>query len=61
MDFFLLKRGAFLERKEMNLAINLSVPLNISKSKLKHFRKKQKNDLKIIEEDQLLILFGSRF
>ena len=52
MDFFLFKRGAFLERKEMNLAINLSVPLNISKSKLKHFRKNQKNELQIVEEDQ---------
>jgi hypothetical protein len=50
MDFFLLKKGAFLERKEMNLAINLLMPLNISKSKLKHFNKNR--DLEIVEEDQ---------
>ncbi|PWA08444.1 FemAB family protein [Flavobacterium laiguense] len=54
VDFLLLKRGAFLEKKEMNLAINLTVTLNISKSKLKHFRRNQKFDLQIIEEDQLV-------
>jgi hypothetical protein len=50
MDFFLFKKGAFLERKEMNLAINLAVPLTISKSKLKHFNKNL--DLEIVEENQ---------
>ncbi|KFF06173.1 GNAT family N-acetyltransferase [Flavobacterium reichenbachii] len=49
-DFFLFKRGAVLERKEMNLAVNLSVPLSISKSKLKHFRRIEKIHLDIIEE-----------
>jgi hypothetical protein len=52
-DFFLLKKGAFLERKEMNMAINLAMPLTISKSKLKHFRKIEELDLEIVEEQQL--------
>lgn len=51
MDFFLLKRGAVLERKEMNLAINLTVPLKISKSKMKHFRRIENLDLDIFEEE----------
>ncbi|TDX11421.1 FemAB family protein [Flavobacterium sp. S87F.05.LMB.W.Kidney.N] len=51
IEFFLIKRGAVLERKEMNLAVNLSMPLKISKSKLKHFRRiEKKNDLYIVEE-----------
>jgi hypothetical protein len=50
MDFFLFKREAVLERKEMNLAINLALPLQISKSKLKHFRRIENLDLDIIEE-----------
>jgi hypothetical protein len=53
MDFLLIKRGAVLVKKEMNLAINLSVPLDISKSKLKHFRKCQKNEMQIVEGNQL--------
>ena len=52
-DFFLFKKGAFLERKEMNLAINLSMPLTISRSKLKHFRKIEQLHLEIVEEQQL--------
>jgi hypothetical protein len=52
MDFLLLRRGAILEKKEMNLAINLTNALNMSKSKLKHFRKNQKSDLHIVEENQ---------
>jgi hypothetical protein len=51
-DFFLLKRGASLEKKEMNLAINLAMPLRISKSKLKHFRKNEELDLELVEEHQ---------
>jgi len=51
MDFFLLKRGAVLERKEMNLAVNLTVPLKISKSKMKHFRRIENLDLDIFEEE----------
>ena len=51
MDFFLMKRGAVLERKEMNLAVNLTIPLNISKSKMKHFRRIENLDLDIFEEE----------
>ncbi|MCR4030494.1 MULTISPECIES: FemAB family protein [Flavobacterium] len=50
MEFFLMRRHAVLERKEMNLAINLSVPLKISKSKLKHFRRIENLDVEIVEE-----------
>ncbi|WP_316632902.1 GNAT family N-acetyltransferase [uncultured Flavobacterium sp.] len=50
-DFFLFKRGAISERKEMNLAINLELPLQISKSKLKHFRRIENLDLDIVEEN----------
>ena len=50
IDFFLFKKGAFLDRKEMNLAINLSLPLKISKSKLKHFRRIESLDLYVVEE-----------
>ncbi|KAF2516512.1 GNAT family N-acetyltransferase [Flavobacterium foetidum] len=49
-DFFLFKRNAVLERKEMNLALNLQASLQISKSKMKHFRRIEKLDLIIIEE-----------
>jgi len=51
IDFFLLKRGAVLERKEMNLAVNLTTPLKISKSKMKHFRRIENLDLDIVEEE----------
>ena len=51
MDFFLMKRGAVLEKKEMNLAVNLNVPLKISKSKMKHFRRIENLDLDIFEEE----------
>ena len=53
IDFFLLKRGAVIERKEMNLAVNLNLPLKISKSKLKHFRRIENLDLDIIELPKL--------
>ena len=52
-DFFLYKKGAVLERKEMNLAINLRNALSISKSKLKHYRRVKQLDLEIVEETQL--------
>ncbi|WP_343707864.1 FemAB family protein [Flavobacterium sp.] len=51
MDFFLLKRGAILERKEMNLAGNLQAALKISKSKMKHFRRIENLDLDVFEEE----------
>lgn len=53
IDFFLFKKGALLAWKEMNLAINLAIPLEISKSKLKHFRKIRNLHLEIIEEQNL--------
>lgn len=53
MDFLLIRRGAVLLKKEMNLAISLSTPLDISKSKLKHFRKGQKHEMQIVEKNQL--------
>jgi len=52
IEFFLLKRGAVLEQKEMNLAVNLSTTLKISKSKMKHFRRIENLDLDIIEEQE---------
>ncbi|MTH14087.1 GNAT family N-acetyltransferase [Flavobacterium sp. LC2016-01] len=51
IDFFLFKRNAVPERKEMNLAVNLQMPLKISKSKMKHFRRIENLDLDIIEEN----------
>jgi len=51
IDFFLFKKGAVIDRKEMNLAVNLELPLQISKSKLKHFRRIEDLDLDIMEED----------
>lgn len=51
IEFFLMKRGAVLERKEMNLAANLAVPLRISKSKMKHFRRIENLDLDIFEDE----------
>ncbi|WP_163399990.1 GNAT family N-acetyltransferase [Flavobacterium fluviatile] len=53
IDFFLIKKGGLLERKEMNLAVNLTTPLEISKSKLKHFRRIENLHLEIIEEQNL--------
>jgi hypothetical protein len=52
-EFFLIKKGAFLDKKEMNLAINLAMPLTISKSKLKHLRKMEVLDLQLVEETEL--------
>ncbi|MGO4905947.1 FemAB family protein [Flavobacterium sp. W20_MBD1_R3] len=53
MEFFLLNRGASLYKKEMNLVINLAMPLTISKSKLKHLKKNEALDLELIEETEL--------
>jgi hypothetical protein len=49
IDYFLLQKGARLVRKDMNLAINLSKNLTISKSKLKHFNKLDAK-LQMVEE-----------
>ncbi|SHM10549.1 GNAT family N-acetyltransferase [Flavobacterium xanthum] len=53
MEFFMFKKGAFLDKKEMNLGINLAMPLTISKSKLKHFRKVEELDVELVEEQEL--------
>lgn len=53
IDFFLFKKGAILDHKEMNLAVNLNLPLKISKSKMKHFRRIENLDLDIVEEEDL--------
>lgn len=52
MDYILFKKGGVLHRRDMNLAIDYSLPLAISKGKMKNFRKfsaygfeiKQEND-----------------
>ena len=49
IDYFLFQKGAGLFRKDMNLAINLSQNLTISKSKLKHFNKSDVK-LQMVEE-----------
>jgi hypothetical protein len=50
LDFFLLKRGAQLYRKEMNMVAHLNQEIPISKSKLKHFRRIEILDLEIVQE-----------
>lgn len=62
VDFFLIKKGAHLYRKEMNLVAHLNQKISISKSKLKHFRRIEMLDLEIVQEtnfqpfwDQVLI------
>lgn len=57
IDFFLLKRGAVLYRKEMNLGIDLKSALHISKSKLKHFRKIEKLNLNIDEDGDIALFW----
>lgn len=62
VDFFLMKRGAQLYRKEMNMVAHLNQEIPISKSKLKHFRRIETLDLQIVQEtnfqpfwDQVLV------
>lgn len=52
LDYFLIQKGAMLFRKDLNLAIDFSQKLKISKSKLKHFRKENKDELYIKKENQ---------
>ncbi|MEL1244125.1 FemAB family protein [Flavobacterium sp. DGU11] len=51
MDYILFKNGASLYRRDMNLAINFSMPLNVSKSKMKNFRKIAMEDLEIRQDN----------
>ena len=50
IDFFLMKRGAQLYRKEMNMVAHLHQEIPISKSKLKHFRRTEVLGLRVVEE-----------
>lgn len=50
IDFFLMKRGAQLYRKEMNMVAHLHQEVPISKSKLKHFRRTEVLGLRVVEE-----------
>lgn len=62
INYFLFQKKADLIKRSMNLVIDYSKPLQISKSKLKHFRRISKLDIKIEETedctsfwDQILI------
>jgi hypothetical protein len=50
IDFFLMKKGAQLYRKEMNMVAHLPQEIPISKSKLKHFRRTELLGLRVVEE-----------
>lgn len=50
IDFFLMKKGAQLYRKEMNMVAHLHQEVPISKSKLKHFRRTELLGLRVVEE-----------
>lgn len=50
IDFFLMKKGAQLYRKEMNMVAHLHQEISISKSKLKHFRRTELLGLRVVEE-----------
>lgn len=49
LDYFLFQKGATIENREMNLAIDLRKDWKLSKSKLKHFKKVQ-TKLDLVEE-----------
>ncbi|SHI62506.1 FemAB family protein [Flavobacterium terrae] len=51
LDYFLFKSKAQLCKRDMNLVLDFSKKLNISKSKLKQFNKVSKLSLEIINED----------
>lgn len=50
IEYFFIKNGANLIERDMNLAINLTLPLTISKSKLKHYNKSKTEQLVFVEE-----------
>ncbi|MGL2987539.1 FemAB family protein [Flavobacterium sp. RSSA_27] len=50
IDFFLMKKGAQLYRKEMNMVAQLHQEIPISKSKLKNFRRTELLGLRVVEE-----------
>ncbi len=51
IDYFLFKYNATLAKREMNLAIDFSKELSISKSKQKHYRRVAQMDIEIIEDN----------
>lgn len=51
MDYILFKKGAKLYRRDMNLAVNYSKELSVSKSKLKHFRRVSLLGLEVREDN----------
>lgn len=51
MDYLLFKKGAKLYRRDMNLAVNYSKELSVSKSKLKHFRRVSLLGLEVREDN----------
>ncbi|WP_269227641.1 FemAB family protein [Flavobacterium eburneipallidum] len=51
IDYFLFQKKAELLKRSMNLAIDYSKPLQISKSKLKHFRRIAELDISIEETE----------
>lgn len=51
VNYFLFQQKANLISRSMNLAIDYSKPLQISKSKLKHFRRISELGIKVLEAD----------
>lgn len=51
MDYLLFKKNAALYRRDMNMAIDYAMPLTISGSKMKHYRRVSKLGLEIRKEN----------
>lgn len=51
INYFLYQKKAHLQKRSMNLAIDYSKPLQISKSKLKHFKRISQLDISIEETE----------
>jgi len=58
LDYFLFQKGANLYRRDMNLAIDLQSDWQLSKSKLKHFNKIER-DLELVEENDFSPFWNS--
>jgi hypothetical protein len=58
-DFFLYNNNATLYRKDMNLAIDFSKELCISKSKLKHFRRVSALGLEVRQDNNFEMFWDS--
>jgi hypothetical protein len=57
MDHILFKKGAVLYRQDMNLAVNYSEPLSVSKDKMKKFRKFSLSALEIKKDNDFEIFW----